>query len=81
MRPEAQYRLRCTFAGVQEPQKGPNAVGGPTTNDAKFQKQIESLTRKVRLVLIIRLEFEISLNNYLNLTVSFSMTVPNVITG
>ena len=47
MRPEAQYRLRCTFAGLQESQKGGLSAVGPPANDAKLQKQIESLTRKV----------------------------------
>ncbi len=49
LRPEAQYRLRCTFSGPQDLGKGSALAGQQQmgANDVKLQKQIESLTRKV----------------------------------
>ena len=46
LRPEAQYRLRCTFAGLPDSQTAAGPSGSPQ-NEVKLQKQIESLTRKV----------------------------------
>lgn len=49
LRPEAQYRLRCTFSGPQDLGKGSALAGQQQmgANDVKLQKQMESLTRKV----------------------------------